>query len=206
MIDEGTPRAATYIFDSKLPRFADVNHYHPVRSFALYKAACTIALLGVKICQGTIPARLGQEMVSRAEEAGLKVLGYAFGCESPETFLRYLPPKEGRIPCLDFEGDTATPAAAEHWVDVVSKAYGRMPWFYPSYVWLERGAPADTLMSQCRCWGSEYREMWRVPPNVGVPVAWQFTDGIRGPASAPRVFPGIGACDVSVLLDENGVV
>ena len=135
--------------------------------------------------------------LSGSEERGLIAIGYAYGTDSVETFLRAFPPKAGRIPVLDFEG-AVTVAGAEAWIGAIQAAWGRYPWFYGREVWIRCGQPSDTLVAQCPFWGAEYGELLTTPNGVGTPVAFQFSDGTNGPL--PHDFAGIGVCDVDMLI------
>jgi len=184
-------------FDPQQPRFADVNHYHPVRDFAAYARAASAGALGFKVNQGTWVDPTAGQHLSGSEAQNLIALGYAYGADSVETFLRVFPPQAGRIPVLDFEGDV-TVAGAEAWIGAVHAAWGRYPWFYGRAVWIRCGQPSDTMVAQCPFWGAEYGELLNVPNGVGTPVAFQFSDGTNGPL--PHDFAGVGPCDVDMLV------
>lgn len=184
-------------FDPKSPRFADVSHYHPVRDFGAYARAASAGALGFKVSQGTWVDPTASEHLSGSEAQNLIAIGYAYGTDSVETFLRAFPPKPGRIPVLDFEG-TVTVAGAESWISAIQSAWGRYPWFYGREVWIRCGQPSDTLIAQCPFWGAEYGDVLTTPNGVGMPVAFQFSDGQSGPL--PHEFAGIGVCDVDMLV------
>lgn len=184
-------------FDAQKPRFADVNHYHPVRDFELYASAATAGALGFKVSQGTWLDPTLSDHLNGAESHQLIAIGFSYGTDAVDTFLRVFPPKPGRIPVLDFEGDVSV-AGAEAWIYAVQAAYGRYPWFYGRADWIRCGQPRDTLVAQCPFWGAEYGELLLLPPGVGTPVAFQFSDGTHGPL--PHDFAGIGTCDVDMLI------
>lgn len=192
-------------WDGTRPVFADVNHHHPLLSPAHYAEMSACGLIGVKVSQDGAPADMGVQMVQAAERAGLVVLGYQFGPRDPDGFLKLFPPGEGRIPCLDFEGEHAVGpgaiARAEAFVRAVEAAHGRGVWFYAGREWSLAGEPGDTAMALCPWWGPQYGPHLRVRRGVGRPVAWQFSDGVGGPEGAPRWHAGVrGACDMSALL------
>lgn len=184
-------------FDPQKPRFADVNHYHPVRDFGAYARAASAGALGFKVSQGSWVDPTASAHLSGSQAQNLIALGYSYGTDSVETFLRVFPPTVGCIPVLDFEGDV-TVAGAETWIRAVHDAWGRYPWFYGREVWIQRGQPSDTLVAQCPFWGAEYGEVLNTPSGVGTPVAFQFSDGSNGPL--PHDFAGIGVCDVDMLV------
>lgn len=192
-------------WDPHRPVFADVSHWHPLLSAALYAQSSVSGVIGVKISQNGQPADMAVAMVQAAEAQGLLVVGYQYGTADPGGFLRLFPPAPGRIACLDFEGQTAGGAAgvlaAEVFVDVVGAAYGRPPWFYAGANWKLAGEPEGSGLSFCPWWGAQYGPHLRVLRGLGAPVAWQYTDGVGGPDGAPRRHAGVkGACDMSCLL------
>lgn len=184
-------------FNDALPRFADVSHWQPVQDFALYADSVGGRALGFKINQGTKVDFTAHAHLAGAKAHGLVAIGFSYGAGSVETFLAEFPPAPGRIPVLDFEGDI-TVGAAEAWVAAVHAAYGRYPWFYGRSVWNDRGAPKGTLIEKCPYWGPQYGPRLDVPEGVGTPIAFQYTDGKDGPE--PHSVPGIGACDLNMLL------
>jgi hypothetical protein len=199
------PSAQLIEWDPARLVWADVSHWHPLQDAPAYAAANQAGLIGIKIAQDGAPAALGGSMLAAAEAAGLIVVGYEYGDVNPEEFLRVFPPRAGRIPCLDFEGDGITIELAARWIDVVTAAYGRSPWFYAGVNWAEAGAPLGTPMAKCRWWGPQYGPRLRMRPGVGVPVAWQFSQGLGGPPDCPLEHAGVkGRCDLNSLLVEIG--
>lgn len=202
-----TPNRGTRIWkgppvewDPLRPRFADVNHWHPVSDWDAYARACDAKCVGVKIGEGGLLSKGASEAVRSAESRGLVVIGYNYGTQGVDAFLRNFDPRPGRIPCLDFEGASAAVASAEAWIRAVTAAYGRRPWFYGRSKWMSEGAPLHTEVSRCPYWGSQYGHKLNVPLGVGDPVAWQYTDGQLSPSGGPREHAGVGYCDMNVLL------
>lgn len=188
-------------YDTEAPKFADVNHWHPVVDWIAYEAATRQAkVIGVKISQSGMLSRGSLETVRQAEQRGFTVLGYNYGCAFPDKFLQYFPPKANRIPVLDFEGTTATLANAERFIRTLSVAWGRPPWFYARADWIACGQPENTEVARCPYWGPQYGIHLVVPRGVGRPVAWQFTDGQICPSGGPMSFPGVGHCDINMLI------
>jgi hypothetical protein len=186
-------------YDPTRPQFADVNHFHPVTDFDLYARSAGAGALAFKVTQGGEPDPTGAAHLAGAEQRGLVAIGFEYGVSDPDAFLSRFPPREGRIPVLDFEGSTASVKGAEAWIRAVKAAYGRSPWFYGNQVWLQAGAPAETEVQNCPYWGARYGGPLVLPTGVGQPVAFQFTDGNNGPL--PHTFPGVsGACDVDMLI------
>ncbi|HXU03345.1 MAG TPA: GH25 family lysozyme [Polyangia bacterium] len=189
----------TIAFDPSKPRFADVSHYHPVASFSDYTRATDAKALAFKVTEGSFLDPTTNKHLAGAEQHGLVAIGFEYGLVNVKFFLQNFPPKEGRIPVLDFEGASISIAAAEAWIRTVKGAYGRYPWFYAGREWRERGAPTGTEMENCPFWGARYGKPLEVPRGVGKPVAFQFTDGKDGPE--PHQFAGVvGNCDVNMLL------
>lgn len=191
-------------FDPNRYMFADVNHWHPLldvneyldksfKKFPYQKANC----ISIKISEGNFIAQHAMGTLQVAEQKGLIIIGYNYGL-SFDTFMHAFPPKAGRIPCLDFEGNSLSVSGAELWVNEVSKEWGRMPLFYAGSAWRALGQPTGTVVENCPYWGPQYSNHLLVPNGVGKPVAWQFTDGKFGPG--PKSFPGIGKCDINSLL------
>jgi hypothetical protein len=189
----------TIAFDPSKPRFADVSHYHPVASFSDYARATDAQALAFKVTQGSFLDPTSNKHLDGCEQHGLVAIGYEYGLVNVKFFLERFPPKEGRIPVLDFEGASISVAAAEAWIRTVKGAYGRYPWFYGGAEWRARGEPGGTEVENCPFWGARYGKPLEVPGGVGKPVAFQFTDGQHGPE--PHQFPGVvGNCDVNMLL------
>lgn len=190
---------SVFTYDPTRPRFADVSHYHPVVDFAAYAAATAARALGFKVTEGSYLDATANRHITGAEEAGLICIGYEYGLLNVNTYLKYFPPKSGRIPVLDFEGASVSVASAEAWIKAVKSAYGRYPWFYGHAEWIAQGAPSDTEVSNCPYWGARYGGPLQAPNGVGQAVAFQFTDGSHGPQ--PHTFPGVsGNCDINMLL------
>lgn len=196
------PSAGSIIdWDPTLLTWADCSHWHPLQDAQAYAAANHAGLVGIKVSQGSSPAALGGSMVAAAEASGLIVVGYEYGPMHPDAFLKLFPPRPGRIPCLDFEGDGITVALAEAWIRAVATAYGRQPWFYAGVNWTQAGAPEHTAMASCPWWGPQYGPHLRVPRGVGKPVAWQYSEGVGGPPHATLEHVGVkGKCDMNALL------
>jgi lysozyme len=172
-----------------------------VVSFGAYTQATTAGALGFKVTEGSYLDPTTNAHLAGAEQNGLIAIGYEYGILNVNTFLQYFPPKDGRIPVLDFEGASISVAAAEAWIKVVKGAYGRYPWFYGHSEWITQGAPSGTEVQNCPYWGARYGGPLEIPNGVGKPVAFQFTDGKNGPL--PHVFPGIaGNCDINMLIIE----
>jgi lysozyme len=185
-------------FDPSGPQFVDASHYHPVLDFGAYTQATKAGALAFKVTEGSYLDPTANDHLVGAEQHGLVCIGYEFGLVNVNTFLRYFPPKPGRIPVLDFEGASLSVTAAEAWINAVKAAYGRYPWFYGHSEWVARGAPVDTVVSLCPYWGARYGGPLIVPPGVGRPYAFQFTDGSAGPQ--PHAFSGVsGNCDINML-------
>ncbi len=190
-------------FDPQWPRWADVNHWHPVEDWAAYVAACEPKLIGIRINDGLAEADQAQTMLKEAEQCALRVVGYSYGTAAPRAFLRLFPPATSRIPCLFYEGATANVRAAEQWVNVVAAVYGRLPLIYSSaYAWAKPSDPVlgSSVLRRCSWWGAGYSSLLRIPRIFAKAVAWQMTDGLNGPQGVSRVFAGIGTCDQSALL------
>lgn len=205
--DDTTPTTGTRLWgqppvewDPNRPTWADANHWHPVTDWDAYSRANVPRLVGFKVSEANLVPRLAPKWLEEAERRGLIVVGYCFGTHGVERFLEVFPPKPGRIPCLDFEGTTATVASAEAWIRRVASAYGRRPWFYGRSKWMQVGAPEGTEVAGCPAWVSQYGPRLNVPRGLGEVVAWQVSDGIHGPKDV-RTHPGIeGPCDMNVLL------
>ncbi len=182
--------------------FADVSHWHPLVDADAYASASKPGLIGIKVADCGLPARLGSEMVLAAEARGLIVVGYQYGCTNPERYLELFPPQSGRIHCVDFEGATATLANVEHCIDVLERATGRPPWLYfGGEEWRRCKQPAGTSVARCPSWQSQYGPHLRPLPHVGKLVAWQFRAGDAGPQEAPKGHAGVDeACDLSTLF------
>ena len=192
---------AAIAFDPARPQFVDASHYHPVVNFGAYAQAASAGALAFKVTEGSHLDPTANDHLAGAEQQGLICIGYEYGLLNVNTFLRYFPPKPGRIPVLDFEGASVSVAAAEAWIRVVQTAYGRHPWFYGHSEWIAQGAPAGTEIQNCPYWGARYGGPLEIPNGVGKPVAFQFTDGRYGPQ--PHTFPGIsGNCDINMLIIE----
>lgn len=199
------PSAVIIEWDPARLAWADVNHYHPLLSPQQYAESSRCGFIGIKISQDGRPADMGVQMVQAAEQHGLAVVGYQYGTRDPDGFLKLFPPREGRIACLDFEGDSATAGdigAAEAFTRRVGEAYGRPPWFYAGGVeWRRAGEPEGTAMSQLPAWCAQYGPHLRVMHGLGRPVAWQYSDGLAGPETGARWHAGVkGTCDMSVFL------
>jgi len=183
------------------PQFVDASHYHPVIDFGAYAQATGAHALGFKVTQGSYLDPTADDHLAGAEQHGLICIGFEYGLVNVNTFLRYFPPRPGRIPVLDFEGASISVAGAEAWIRAVKTAYGRYPWFYGHTEWLAQGAPAGTEVQQCPYWGARYGGPLEIPNGVGRPVAFQFTDGSAGPR--PHSFLGVaGNCDINMLVIE----
>lgn len=188
-------------YDPARPQFVDANHYHPVIDFGAYARATGARALGFKVTQGSYLDPTADDHLAGAEEQGLICIGFEYGLVNVNTFLRYFPPRPGRIPVLDFEGASISVAGAEAWIRAVKSAYGRYPWFYGHSEWLAHGAPGGTEVQHCPYWGARYGGPLEIPKGVGKPVAFQFTDGSAGPQ--PHSFPGVsGNCDINMLVIE----
>jgi lysozyme len=187
------------VFDPSAAQFVDASHYHPVIDFGAYAQASAAQALAFKVTEGSYLDPTVNAHLAGAEQHGLVCIGYEFGLVNVNTFLTTFPPKPGRIPVLDFEGASISVAAAEAWVLAVKSAYGRYPWFYGHTEWVSAGQPKDTVISLCPYWGARYGGPLQVPDGVGLPFAFQFTDGSQGPQ--PHSFPGVsGNCDINMLL------
>ena len=213
--DEDTqPIQPSIQWDSARPKFADVNRWVRLANAREYAAACDAKVIGIKVSEGerwsgTPEARAAVELCI---SAGLIVIGYQYGPYHPEAFVQAFPPRRGCIPCLDFEFSQTNrddglmrQNAAERWVETVADAWQALPWFYGRSEWQAIGSPAGTLVRHCPYWGPQYGQRLVVPKGVGRAVAWQYSDGVTGPA--PRTHAGIERaaggtkpCDMSVLL------
>lgn len=184
--------------------WADVSHWHPLVNADAYATANKVGLIGIKVADCGLAARLGAEQCAAAEARGLIVVGYQYGCTHPEQFIELWPSKPGRIRCFDFEGLTANLKNVEHCIAVAEQADGRLPWIYfGGEEWRRCGQPAGTAVARCPSWQSQYGPHLRPLPNVGPLVAWQARGGsTAGPAGMPMSHPGVGEgpCDLSVLL------
>jgi len=184
--------------------WADVSHWHPLIDADAYGAANKPGLIGIKVAECGLPARMGREMVLAAEARGLIVVGYQYGCTNPERFVELFPPKPGRIHCIDFEGTTATLANLEHCIEVIEAQTGRAPWLYfGGQEWRRCSQPAGTGVERCPSWQSQYGPHLRPLQNVGKLVAWQYSGGTNdGPEGAPKEHAGVSGplCDMSTLL------
>src|SRR5450432_1059230 len=198
-LDGGT--MAVIAYDSKRPQFVDASHYHPVIDFARYSQASSAGALAFKVTEGSHLDPTVNDHLAGAERYGLICIGYEYGLVNVNTFLSSFPPALGRIPVLDFEGASISVAGSEAWIRLVKAAFGRYPWFYGHSEWINQGAPTDTEVQNCPYWGARYGGPLEVPPGVGKPVAFQFTDGSFGPQ--PHTFPGVaGNCDINMLIAE----
>lgn len=184
-------------FDPNRPIFADVNHWHPLLDIREYIKHCSAKCIGIKISEGNFIAQHAMGYLQLAEQHGLIVIGYNYGLNS-SVFLNAFPPKPGRIPCLDFEGNSLSISGAEVFINQVNREWGRLPLFYAGSCWRALGQPTGTVVEQCPYWGPQYGHKLIPPNGVGNPIAWQFTDGKFGPG--PKKFPGIGTCDINSLL------
>lgn len=213
--DEDTsPAQAVYSWDPNRLRFADTNRWVKLANAKQYADANAAKVIAVKVAEGehwsgTAEARAAVEL---CVSAGLIVIGYQFGPYHPEAFLKTFPPRPGCIPALDFEFSQLNrddgeirQRCAERWVMTVADAWQRLPWFYGRAEWLAIGAPTHTLIRHCPYWGPQYGPRLTTPRGVGRAVAWQYSDGVTGPA--PRTHAGIELaggvtkpCDMSALL------
>lgn len=213
--DEDTqPAQVSYQWDPARLKFADVSRWVKLASARAYADACLAKVIGIKISEGehwsgTPEARAAVEL---CVSVGLIVVGYQYGPYHPEAFLQAFPPRPGCIPSLDFEFSQTNRddgnirlRAAERWVMAVGDAWQRLPWFYGRSAWQALGSPANTVIRHCPYWGPQYGSRMTTPRGVGRAVAWQYSDGVAGPA--PRTHAGIEIvagvtkpCDMSVLL------
>jgi len=190
----------TILYDRSRPRFPDVNDGHPVIDWGtLLEALGPMRILGFKVGNGWLNDPMSDSAfeahLGGAESRGLIALGFWFGAHKVDDFLRVFPPKEGRIPCLDFEfprGHVITAQDAEDaipFVDRLHDEWGRWPLFYGRRTWVEAGEPTGTDVERCPYWGAEYGPALRVPAGVGTPVLHQFAASSDGPE--PHFFPGV---------------
>jgi hypothetical protein len=185
------------------PRFPDANEYHPVTNWpTLVKSLGETKILGFKVGNGdlnnpasdpTFPAHL-----KGAEDNGLIALGYWWGPTKVDSYLKMFPPKDGRIPCLDFEGVNLNADLANTFVETLFKEWGRWPWFYGHETWIEHGRPG-TAVEKCFYWGSDYRGYLEMPSGVGTAIVHQYSASGKGPL--PHSFPGVSPnSDMNSLL------
>ena len=197
---------STIPYDSTRPRFPDVNEGHPVKDWnALLAALGTTTILGFKVGNGWLNDPMSDSAFGAhfegAESHGLLALGYWFGAQKVDRFLSAFPPKDGRIPCLDFEfqqghdidGHDADDADA--FVTKLHDEWGRWPCFYGHATWMTAGQPEGTAVENCPYWGSDYNGELTVPNGVGTPVIHQYAASSKGPE--PHTFPGVG----NIILD-----
>jgi hypothetical protein len=201
---------STFPYDPARPRFPDVNEGHPVIDWdALVTALGETRILGFKVGNGWLDDPMSDSAFGThlrgAESHGLLALGYWFGARKVDDFLSAFPPKEGRIPCLDFEfthdhaivARDADDAAA--FVETIHDEWGRWPWFYGRATWIAAGQPPDTSVQNCPYWGADYNGELPVPTGVGTPIVHQYAASSRGPS--PHTFPG-----VANVVDQHGNV
>ncbi len=190
----------TIRFDLSRPRFPDVNDGHPVIDWGkLLEALGPMRILGFKVGNGWLDDPMSDSAfeahLEGAESRGLLALGFWFGARKVDDYLRVFPPKEGRIPCLDFEFQrthTITPQDAEDAIPFVQRLHdewGRWPVFYGRHTWIEAGQPTGTVIENCPYWGAQYGPALEVPAGVGTPVLHQFAASSGGPE--PHFFPGV---------------
>ena len=98
----------------------------------------------------------------------------------------------------DGEAPSVVAAAARDFASTIAKHVAAVRWLYGGGPFLqENGVSLDGYAGH---WLAAY------VPNpdpyeifgAGKTIAWQYTDGAHGPA--PRSAPGVGACDISLIL------
>jgi hypothetical protein len=189
-------------FDSSRPRFPDPNENRKVIDWdALVTELGDTRILGFKVGNGWLNDPMSdssfEDHFQGAESHGLVALGYWFGAHKVERYLSAFPPKEGRIPCLDFEFPRDPPHVitsqdvddATAFVVKIHDEWGRWPWFYGHATWITAGQPEGTEIENCPYWGPDYLGELTVPTGVGTPVVHQYAASSKGPR--PHFFPGV---------------
>jgi lysozyme len=134
-------------------------------------------------------------MARECQARHILLIAYQFGVFGDgaaqfDTFEARVPWRPGLIYCLDFEPPGAHPtmvaSQAEAWVH---RAHQRG---YPVVGYRGSRDPHYPDFGADLTWIARYGREPAVPNAM-----WQFTDGQKGPR--PHVFPGVGACDVSIV-------
>ncbi len=188
-------------YDPNAPRFPDVSHHNPVDNEALFKTTKP-ACLGFKVNEEGFTDPTWHAHDSLAFDMNIPSLGYEFAHnDSANDYLALFAPKEGRIPCGDFESGDLSLNEAEGWVTEVHKAWGRWPLVY-AHSWAMGKNIKDSALSNCPSWQATYGTSLTPVAGFASVVAWQYTDGqTKWHSPGPRVWPGIGASDISTVFD-----
>lgn len=194
-------------YDNLKPRFADVSHYRVIQNEEAFVAASTAELVAFKVCEDANVDGTLRKNVDIASRNNLVQVGYEYDNDgSADKFLWLFPPADKRIPCIDCEAGNLTLNEAEKWIKQVQAAYGTYPWVYGRDWFVAQGAVRiyDSIVGQCPYWGSQYGVKLYVPAGIKLKnvVAWQFTDGQHGPFRGMTSFPGVGPCDINLLLQQ----
>src|SRR5207249_11837191 len=87
------------------PMVADVGQRCPVVDWEAYAAAVSAAgALGFRVDEGVAEDPTFRAHLAGAEVQGLVALGSADGPAGVDAFLASFPPRQGRVPVLDFDG------------------------------------------------------------------------------------------------------
>ncbi len=117
--------------------------------------------------------------------------------------------EDGDVPVLDFEDGRLS--AARRWIAKVKQATGRAVLLYGGVYYrsalARAGISGEAQKMGASClwvphYGPESFEWDDVPPgwDRDEVLLWQYTNGVTNGTAWPKSIPGIGACDVSVLL------
>lgn len=196
-------------------RFADVSNNEPNIDVAAYgrnlKQLNGAGLLVTKLTEGTsFVDQLGLIRIAAARKAGLHVGGYMFGHPSMDAhaqvafFLAHggADLKAGDRAINDLEVSDGAGAAAVRNLAAVFAA--EVPKHTPADLFLYGGGPflSGNGVPIKGYWGHWLPAYVSDPRRYRIYGAltrwWQFTDGVHGPT--PHSAPGIGACDLSIVL------
>jgi len=181
----------------------DLSHYNACVDFDALKADGIFGVIH-KATQGL--GFVDPEYASRRQQAvatGLKWGAYHFGAGADGTaqadyFLAHVLPTVGDLLVLDFElnnsGPTMTLTEARDFVTRIRAATGDWPGLYGgSYLKEQLNGTADSVLSNCWLWLSQYGPQAVLPPGWDSWTFWQYTDGHVG--LGPFAAQGVGPCD-----------
>lgn len=143
---------------------------------------------------------------SSARGAGLRWGAYHFGTGADglaqaDHFLAIAVPRPGDLLALDFEMDNEGPsmtlAEARRFVTRVKDVHGTWPGLYGgSYLKEMLDGTADSVLSNCWLWLTQYTSHHTLPPGWDSWTLWQYTDGRLGPE--PHLVAGV-RCDRDIF-------
>jgi hypothetical protein len=205
----------TVRYDPSRRKWPDANEYYPVEDWGKLNAALRgpgglqEAPFGFKVGNGDLQDPESDpywdDHRNGADRNGLVSVGYWWGPAQMDKYLTMYPPKDGRIPALDFEGSHVNDVG---WfarsAELLHREWGRWPLFYGGAGWRAHQKPG-TALENCFHWVPGYNGEFDPGIGVGPYVAHQFAASCRGPQ--PQSFPGVNpCCDMNTLLVPFGTV